>query len=99
MKNSTVGITVSGGNGLGNNANQLIGPVGVAVDQKGNIFIADTDNHRIQKWMKNSTVGITVAGGNGQGNNANQLKYPDGVVVDEKGNIFIVDTNNNRIQK
>jgi len=65
MKNSTGGITIAGGNGEGNNANQLICPHGVAVDEKGNIFIADTYNDRIQKWMKNNTEGITVVGGNG----------------------------------
>ena len=41
MKNSTAGITVAGGNGVGNNANQLNWSCGVAVDEKGNIFIAD----------------------------------------------------------
>jgi len=49
MKNSTVGITVAGGNGAGNDANQLNCPYGVVVDEKGNMFIADTNNHRIQK--------------------------------------------------
>ena len=83
MKNSTVGITVAGGNGRGSNANQLNSPGGVSVDEKGNIFIADTLNHRIQKWMKNSTVGITVAGGNGKGSNANQLGFPRGIAVNE----------------
>ena len=33
MKNSTVGITVAGGNGIGNNANQLNLPFGVSVDE------------------------------------------------------------------
>ena len=67
IKNNTVWITAAGGNGKGDDVNQLNYPVEVDVDEKGNLFIANENNDRIQKWMKNSNVGITVARGNGIG--------------------------------
>ena len=91
--------TVAGGNGQGSAANQLYSPPGVAVDASGNVFIADRNNHRIQKWAPGATTGTTVAGGNGQGSAANQLSRPYGVAVDASGNVFIGDYGNHRIQK
>ena len=99
---ATTGTTVAGGNGAGSAANQLHLPSGVAVDGDGNVYIADQNNQRIQKFPPGSTSatnGTTVAGGNGAGNAANQLNGPFGVAVDGTGNMYIADTNNNRIQK
>ena len=98
---ATNGITVAGGNGGGNAANQLYEPEGVYVDASGNIYVADYANFRIQKFPAGSTSatnGITVAGGNG-GGNANQLDGPAAVYVDVTGNIYVADDYNNRIQK
>ncbi len=46
------GVTVAGGNDNGNDANQLARPSGLVVDSTGNIYIADSYNHRIQKWTQ-----------------------------------------------
>ncbi len=86
-------------NGNGNGSHQLNEPKQIYVDRFGNIYIADSKNHRIQKWKQGAKQGITVAGGNGQGSQPNQLDTPMGVWVDSYGNIFISDTSNNRIQK
>ncbi|GAB3493266.1 hypothetical protein GCM10027341_08360 [Spirosoma knui] len=99
---ATSGSTVAGGNGYGDGANQLANPYGMYVDEQGNIYVADEDNHRIQKFPPNSTSatsGITVAGGNGGGAGANQLDSPLGVVVDGAGYVYVADTDNYRIQK
>jgi sugar lactone lactonase YvrE len=91
--------TVAGGNGVGSDPNQFYSPYSVYVDINGNIFVADLQNHRIQKWTPGATQGITVAGGNGYGSAANQLYFPNSVYVDRNGNIFVADGNNHRIQK
>lgn len=96
---NTNGITVAGGNGAGNNTNQLNFPYSVIVDANNNLYITDTQNHRIQKWTSGATQGETVAGGNGAGANANQLNTPTCVWVDENQNIYVMDSFNNRIQK
>jgi len=47
---ATAGTTVAGGNGSGAAANQLSQPYGVIVTGTGAIYVADRNNHRIQKW-------------------------------------------------
>jgi RHS repeat-associated protein len=77
----------------------------VAVDNQGNIFIADPYNHCIRKVDPSGTI-TTVAGTgergySGDGGPATQAKlyYPHGVAVDSQGNIFIADSFNYRIRK
>jgi hypothetical protein len=52
FKTPNGGITVAGGNGEGSAANQFSYPTGLFVDASGNIYVADSYNHRIQKWGK-----------------------------------------------
>ena len=100
ITNSESVSIVAGGRGNGASANQLGFPSGgIAMDNAGNIYIADSKNNRVQKWAPGASSGVTVAGGYSAGNNANQLSYPKDVFVDKLGNIYIADTYNNRIQK
>lgn len=78
---------------------------GVAVDNSGNVFIADQLNHRIRKI---NTAGIitTVAGtgfavftADGVAATSSNLNEPTGVAVDAAGNIYIADNANNRVRK
>ncbi len=99
---ATDGVTVAGGNGVGSGTAQLDNPGGVFVDADGNLFVADKDNHRIQKFpagSTSSTAGITVAGGNGEGSAANQLDEPYNLFIDAAGTLFVADTGNDRVQK
>eukprot|EP01036_Dinobryon_divergens_P030161 gene30161-39358_t len=91
--------TVAGTGTAGSSANQLDQPNAVYVDAGGNIYIADQNNHRIQKWAPGATSGTTVAGTGTSGSGANQLLHPYGVYVDAGGNIYVADQGNNRIQK
>ncbi|MFD2572722.1 T9SS type A sorting domain-containing protein [Spirosoma soli] len=95
----TPGTTVAGGNGYGSAANQLGYPTGVAVDNAGLVYVADSANHRIMKWGLGASEGIPVAGGNGQGRDVRQLDSPGGVFVNGDGAIYVADTYNHRIQK
>jgi sugar lactone lactonase YvrE len=84
---------------------QLNYPAGVAADAAGNIFIADTRNHRVRKVTPGGV--ITTVAGNGTGGfsgdggraSSAQLNGPRGVFVDAAGNLFIADTDNQRIRK
>jgi hypothetical protein len=65
----------------------------------GNIYVADRNNHRVQKWTPDGSV-TTVAGGNGQGSEPSKLNSPFGVALDTVSNSIIVsDPGNNRVQK
>ena len=92
--------TVAGGNAVGGSGNsELNSPEGVFVDASGNIYIADTDNNRVQKWSADGLTIETVAGGNGTGSALNQLSNPIGIFVDVSGNLFIADAGNHRVQE
>ena len=95
----------SGDDGLATQA-KLDKPGEVFVDTLENIYIADTDNHRIRK-VDGETGIITTVAGNGSGDYSGDggqatlasLKKPGGVFVDSFGNIYIADTDNHRIRK
>ncbi|CAF1421402.1 unnamed protein product, partial [Adineta steineri] len=89
-------ITVAGGNGKGQELNQLYWPGGIFVDKNKNIFIADSWNHRIVEWRYNTKEGQTIAGGNGQGNRTDQLNYPTDVIVDLQNHSIVVADHGNR---
>lgn len=78
-------------------------PEGVAVDLAGNIYVADTKNHRIRKITQTGVV-TTIAGGDekgfvdGVGQEA-RFHSPTGIVVDFEGYIYVVDSVNHAIRK
>ncbi|UJR32777.1 hypothetical protein I4U23_020237 [Adineta vaga] len=88
---------VAGGNGEGNDDNQLSSPYQIFIDNKQSVYIADYFNHRIMKWVNDYKEGLLVAGGNGYGDKLDQLKLPHSVVVDQMGTMYIVDFGNDRI--
>ena len=102
--NGTAGV---GGDGGAATLAQVNGPSGtVAFDSAGNVYIADTDNHRIRKVTVATGVITTVAGtgtpgflGEGGPATAARLYFPTGVAVDLAGNLYIADRYNQRIRK
>ncbi len=42
-------ITIAGGNDAGSDANQLSAPLGISLDNEGNLLVADRTNNRIQR--------------------------------------------------
>jgi trimeric autotransporter adhesin len=93
-----------GDGGLATSA-RLNYPNGIAIDASGNIYIADTDNHRIRMVTKSTDIITTVAGDGSSGFSGDgglatsaRLYYPQGVGIDVSGNIYIADTRNNRIR-
>ena len=107
---STVaGTGVSGfsGDGSAPTAAQLSGPLGIAFDGAGNLYIADAVNNRIRKITFGSIPVITTVAGNGVSGYAGdggdplsaELSYPTGVALDSNGNLYIADSQNNRIRK
>jgi sugar lactone lactonase YvrE len=99
------GIAGSSGDGAPAIAAQLNGPLGVAVDTAGNLYIADEGNSRIRKvdvaGVMTTVAGNGVAAFAGDGSQAAlaSLNHPRGVAVDRAGNIYIADTRNIRVRR
>jgi sugar lactone lactonase YvrE len=85
-------------------ASQLARPHAVAVDALGDVYIADTGNHRIRK-VSNKII-TTVAGGSRIGFAGDDgpaylaaLNTPAGIAVDMFGVVYIADTRNHRVRR
>jgi aldose sugar dehydrogenase len=82
---------------------EMMSPAGIALDQEGNVYVADTGNNRIQVFSSNGTL-ITEWGGHygdrdrEYGRGAGHMRFPEGIAVDQEGNVYVADTGNNRIQ-
>jgi trimeric autotransporter adhesin len=95
----------SGDNGPATGAD-LWRPSGLAVDARGNVYIADSGNNRIRKVDLRRVI-TTVAGTGkyygdaGDGGRATEarLSFPFGVAVAPDGTLYIADTGNNRLRE
>ena len=74
----------------------LKGPWGVAVDERGQVIVAEYNGHCVSIFSASGNK-IKTFGENGSA--PGQFSHPRGVVVDSDGNILVVDGGNNRIQK
>jgi uncharacterized protein (TIGR03437 family) len=83
---------------------QMNGPLGVAADTAGNLYVADTGNNVVRKVAKNvitTIAGNGTAGSNGDGSAgpSAQLSSPMGLAVDASGNLYIADSQNAKVRR
>jgi large repetitive protein len=106
------GAIGSSGDGGAATAAELNQPQGVSVDASGNLYIADTNNHRIREVKIATGIITTVAGdgftnpngtggyaGDGGAATAAELNYPYAVAFDAAGNMYIPDSANYIVRK
>jgi trimeric autotransporter adhesin len=102
--NPKAGNGFSGDGGPATSA-QLFSPRAVAVDGKGNVYIADYQNYRVRRVSAGGTI-TTIAGngklgssGDGGPATSAQLNYPVAVAVDRQGNVYIAEERGHRVRK
>ncbi len=101
-----------GGDGAAATAAMINDPLGLTVDSAGNLYIADSYNHRIRKVSAGVITTIAGSGpicgspcnpgsfsGDGGPATSATLAFPFDVAFDASGNLLIADTNNNRIRR
>ncbi|MFL5955383.1 MAG: hypothetical protein ACJ76I_14870 [Gaiellaceae bacterium] len=88
---------------------QALAPHGLAVDQRGNLYISDFGSDRVRRVAVGGTI-TTVAGSGGSGvpggfsgdggpATSAKLLLPTGLAVDKAGNLYIADKGNDRVRK
>ena len=77
------------------NSGRFREPNKLICDHDSNIFVCDTNNHRIQVFTKE---GIFLYFFGREGSKEGQFNYPEGITCDHDGNIVVCDINNHRIQ-
>ena len=92
------------GDGLPATEAEMANPTSLAFDQNGNLYIADTKNHRIRRVDRKTGIINTVAGngtlvlmGNGGPATEASLRYPSGISINEN-TLYISDTGHHMIR-
>jgi uncharacterized protein (TIGR03437 family) len=100
--NGQIGAAGDGGPAT---AAQLNAPAGLVLDQTGNLYIADTHNHRIRKvaptGLISTLAGTGEAGFSGDGGSAlaARLNLPNALALDAAGHLLLADAGNHRIRR
>ena len=85
---------------------EIDSPSGIALDGAGNLYVADTHNHRIRRVDAATGIVSSIAGSGQPGfagdtgaGTAAMLALPRGLALDASGNLFVVDANNQRVRR
>ena len=84
-----------GDGSCGSTSTQLCFPTGIHLNVNSDLYVADTNNDRIQLFRNRSEEGTTVLGGTS--NVITTLSRPTAVIIDLRQTLFVVDSYNHRI--
>lgn len=102
-------VTTLAGSGLAGHRDgppgeaEFDGPIGIAIDKQGSVFVADAYNDRIRKisadGMVATVAGLDAAGFNDGNASTAAFNTPSGITVDSLDNVFVADTGNSAVRK
>ena len=77
----------------GSGEGELDTPWGITIDNHGDIYVADWNNHRVQKF----NAGVNIDDIWARRVRPGSLRHPSGVAVDGDGDVYVVDWMNQRV--
>lgn len=87
-------------------SSSLSRPSGITLDEEGNLYFTDSDNHLVRRWdrftgciERIAGVGVARYGGDEGAALDAGLSYPFGIVMDRAGHLLVADTFNHRIRE
>ncbi len=80
----------------GDGEGELNRPSGLAFDQEDNLYVVDSQNHRVQKFGKDGTC---LATWGTPGSAEGEFNMPWGIAIDTAGDVYVTDWRNDRVQK
>ena len=92
---NVAGYTSAGGTGF----SELSNPTAIYVDVNGTMYILDTNNYRVVKWVRGEPLGFSVVGNRGPGSTLDKFSTSYGMYVDKEMNIYVSDYANHRVTK
>ena len=90
----TLALFGAKGTGFG----ELMNPTGIACNEYGDIYVADTGNHRISRWFNDGKQVRFIRNIGAEGASNGEFSRPTYVELDSMGRLYVSDTGNNRIQ-
>jgi sugar lactone lactonase YvrE len=108
VSSTIAGLAGSAGHTDGTNRDaRFNSPNGIAVDNAGNVYVADSQNNTIRKlmpagtnWVTSTIGGLFSHSGSVDGtNSAARFSQPDGLRVDGAGNVYVAEFANNTIRR
>lgn len=89
-------LALFGAKGSGNG--ELLNPTGIACNEYGDIYVADTGNHRISRWFNDGKQVRFIRNIGEEGAEKGQFSRPTYLELDSMGRLYVSDTGNGRIQ-
>jgi hypothetical protein len=83
---------------LGFGDDEFYYPHGIAVDNSGYVYVADTFSSHVKKLTSSGDF-VSEWGAFSSGDGDGEFAFPDGITVDNSGYVYVADSLNNRIQK
>jgi DNA-binding beta-propeller fold protein YncE len=81
---------------FGTGPGQFNRPHDIAFDSRGDVYVTDRDNNRVQKFTPNGTF---IKAWGSKGSKDGQFSIPYSLAIDKSDNIYVADRENSRIQK
>lgn len=95
---STLALTVAGFNlGAGSGYSELYNPMAISVASNGTMYILDSSNYRVLRWLPGEPVGVAVVGGRGSGTTLDKIGVSYAMFLDARQNIYVSEYGNHRI--